>query len=50
MASADSCSEVFDRSEVCVETIVVVDTLGQPRRWTDGLCVSVRGEWKKETT
>ena len=39
MAGADSCSEVFELSEVCVETIVVVDTLGPARRRTHGLCV-----------
>ena len=34
--------------EVCVETTVVVDTLGPARRRTHGLCVIVRCEWKKK--
>ena len=33
--------------EVCVETTVVVDTLGPARRRTHGLCVTVRCHWKK---
>ena len=35
-------------SEVCVETTVVVDTLGPARRRTHGLCVTVRCQWKKK--
>ena len=32
----------------CVETTVVVDTLGPARRRTHGLCVTVRGQWEKK--
>ena len=34
--------------EVCVETTVVVDTLGPARRRTHRLCVTVRCQWKKK--
>ena len=37
-------------SEVCVETTVVVDTLGPARRRTHGLCVTVCCQWKKKRT
>ena len=33
--------------EKCVETTVVVDTLGPARHRTHGLCVTVRCQWKK---
>ena len=35
--------------EVCVETTVVVDTLGPARCGTHGLCVTVRFQGKKTT-
>ena len=34
--------------EVCVETTVVVDTLGPARRGTHGVCVTVRCQGKKK--
>ena len=41
---------LFEVGDVCVETTVVVDTLGPARPGTHGLCVILRCQWKKRSS